>query len=699
MPRGDPKGVALTREGFERVSRVVRTVEDGGLGKIRTGPSRVQPALAKLAYPTTDLQPAGAFPETTITVQAATAAGSTPTQWRGGASSASSLTIRDWFQWGLNKRAKMLAFRPVPSKHWYGFQPPAAQWGVVSAVSSASCQVNPTTSPAGSGDTATTFTVQLPARSGIGSQLSTGDVIAYMPTHWGQLVCVSDYSSGGGGAGGGGTISKAGHYRMYDGQVLCTSVSTRVEFDLGTWTGSTNQSGMGLVTTGTYTIECTTPGDYLIDWSAAFVNHNSTMTALSTARFQVQTFLNKNSTIVQDSVRFAIDCKQTDNVAVGSCAYSLFLSLTSGDKLYMEGNITNQPAGSTTVLTKGTWTFARVEEPDPVVLWGKVSASVTTGAASTDPDTVAINPTTNAVGDGTDTATTYTVILPRRDGVEPKLSTDDVVSYLVTDEGDRVISSDYSLGTVPRYGKVTSGGVTTGAASTDPDTVDINPTTNAAGDGTDTDTTYTIVLPRRDSVEPKLTGSDVIAWCEDINGDRVIVSDYSATGSTAAAGRVHAVSYEVDIYPGGTGNTTTRYAAFTLDGLTSGSSDAIGILTTGTTVLECTTSAEYRIGYTLTPRANFTSTNATSATLAWDIRAQWRKNSDIAGTRRRYSYTIPSTHTGYDLYGSLAQSHVIALTSGDQLELELEIYPGAPHGTTWTITEGQVTIERLDTLQ
>lgn len=181
----------------DRVRRALAAIELGRPDIPRMRNNFAQPNQLKLAYPTTDVQP-GTFKETTFSWYSATDSTLEPTD-----NLSTQTTCFDWFRWGFDKRGRALAFRPIPSRQYYLYQPPAARWGKVVAVTTAanstSCDVatvNPSTNSRGTGaDTATTFTVQLPMRSGIAPSLTTGDVIAYMPTLFGQLVAVSDYGT------------------------------------------------------------------------------------------------------------------------------------------------------------------------------------------------------------------------------------------------------------------------------------------------------------------------------------------------------------------------------------------------------------------------------------------------------------------------------------------------------------------------
>lgn len=461
MPAGDPKGVALTPAAHERVSRVVRKVEGASPGKFRSGPAHTLPNQTKLSYPTTDVQP-GTFAHTTFGVYESTAAGSTPTEYRGGGSSASSVAVYDYWGYGFNKRAKAMAFRPTPAKHWYGWQPPAASWGYVSAVGTNSCEVNPSTAFGISGDAATTFTVTLPTRSGIGVQLSVGDVIAYMPTHWGGYVAVSDYSSqgaGGGGGGGGGGIAKAGHFEMYPGFSFATTPTTTNPLDLGSWTGSTNLEGMGLSTTGTYTIQCTTPTKLLANFNATYrIINASAKGPLNTEATLYGNFY-LNGAVQLPAARIVQVAQSTDalgNQWCGVISWEMFLDLSSGDTLYQIGGVVNAPAGSSANITYGTWSFIKIEEPDESkVQWAYVTTAPTTAGGC---DSVQARPCTDCEGNGIDNFTTYTIKLPRRMGAAPRLTKGDVIAWENTVDADKVCVSDYSdrahIGAYSRTGGV-----------------------------------------------------------------------------------------------------------------------------------------------------------------------------------------------------------------------------------------------------
>lgn len=610
MPTQQPKGIALGPESFDRVARVVRTVEQAPEALLRTRPDRPAANQWKLVFPSTDVQP-GSFTEATGTVYRATATTTEPS------AHGTSVALYDWFQWGADKRGPALAFRPVPSKQTYLYQPPAARWGRVSATGTSSCQINPTTVAGGAADTETTFTIALPTRDGKTVALTTGDVIAYVPTLHGQLVAVSDYSEGGGvaywgtvtsdgvttgadstspdtvninpttnavgdntdtgttytiilpprdgvdhkltgsdviawmnsadgnrvivsdysdigsGGGGSGTVSRAGQYTMYENHVFSTTPSTNNPLDLGTFSGSTSLDGLGLETTGTYTLKCTTPTKLIVNWSAAVMVTNF-LNATPSTRMTVFTRLIKNSTVQNHTLQQA-DYHTTGLRWTVNQSMTLYMDLTSGDTFYVEGACREIPQGSTASLRSGVFTFLKVQEPE-------------------------------------------------------------------------------------------------------------------------------------------------------------------STRSQMA------VSFEIDEDPGLTGNSTSQNLSFInqVDNLGATSDIALERSLAGN-ALACfkTGGATVDISYTLTPRCHFESTNATSDTLTWDVRTQWIKNSnDVPETRRRYTYTIPSTRFGYDLYGgTLSARHLMELSSGDTLTLEFEVYPNCPNATSWTIVEGQVTYTRLDKLQ
>jgi hypothetical protein len=359
----------LDASGAERIRRVLQTVENQVIDPVRSGPDLQWQPEMRLVVTTTAVQPNNTTP-LSVTRWTDTATTVLPT------ATTLSFTAFDWNGWGFEKNYKATAFRPLPAYKWYCAQPPAARYGVVSAAittrgSSSVCdtvKVNPSTDCAGLGrDTETTFTINLPNRTGIASTLTTGDVVLYMPQLGGDLVLVSPYSASG-----------------------------------------------------------------------------------------------------------------------------------SAD-----------------------------------IKWGKVTTvGVTTGAGSTDCDHVAINPSTDCSGAGTDTGTTISVILPRRAGIGPHLTAGDVISYVQSVDSKQTIVSDYSepsSGVKMRWAKVNS-------TSIDADPADayqchhVNawPSTDCDGSNLDTDTTITIYLPdilRADSI---LTTGDIVGYQDDVNGENVIATDFAS---------------------------------------------------------------------------------------------------------------------------------------------------------------------------
>lgn len=353
----------LAEQSVQRLKRALTLIEGGAGGRTPMLETSA-PNQVKVVGSTTDLQP-GSFVEYQANWYTATATTTEPTF--SSDDSKSTVHAFDLFKWGWDKRWKGLAIRPVPSRQYYLYQPPAARWGVVVAKTTSSgagvCDlvtVHPATGPRGTGDSGTTFTVQLPMRSGKSPSVTAGDVLAYMPSLSGHYVAVSDYTETGSG-----------------------------------------QASWGKVTAVTTGSASTNP-DY------AAVNPCSNAVGDATAT----------------DTTYTVILPRRSGVAP---------SYTTGDVLaYMPTADGGYTVVSDYSLGQGA------------VLWGKViSPGVTTGSATTNVDYCTINPSTNAVGDGLDTATTRTVILPRRDGRDPSLSAGDVIGYMPTADGRYTIVSDY----------------------------------------------------------------------------------------------------------------------------------------------------------------------------------------------------------------------------------------------------------------
>ena len=259
-----PDRFVMSASGVRRVKRALEIVEQGPQ-PLPQGVNYNSPATWRLA-----VSSCGASPGTTTTFSLTRL---NSTQVNGFATNSTFIfAAMDYFKWGLVKNQKMMAFRPIPDRNWWAYQPPAIRYGYIKSFTTGqtfdTAIVHYADGAAGASvDTGTTINIEIVHRTGRTLDLTTGEIMAFAPDLGGGFHPVSDYSEANA------PTTSQGSFAWH-GKVLITDMSERTTdtvFKFSSWNQeltTENESRYGFRTTSVDGLITSSCGDTSFDRAA-----------------------------------------------------------------------------------------------------------------------------------------------------------------------------------------------------------------------------------------------------------------------------------------------------------------------------------------------------------------------------------------------------------------------------------------------